>query len=129
IAENTGSTYRTGTITIAGQVFRIEQAGAGGSCLPIPVAPDQVVSGIINGADCRSLVKVGQFTPYFSDRYSFEASAGQQIAIVASSPEMTPALTLFDPAGRPVTDGVTRLPAGGGFFSIPSSGVSTFDVR
>ncbi len=79
VAPNAGA-FRSATLTIASQAYRIEQAGAGGSCSPVPILSNQPVTYALSSNDCRA-----RFQPNFSGGenpparlYQFTASAGQR---------------------------------------------------
>jgi len=127
VAANTGA-YRTGSLTIAGETFTIEQAGQGGNCLPRQLTPEQIITASLSFNDCRSRVKSSDTLSYNADLYSFNATAGQQAVFVASSTAFRAGLTLFDPQGVRVADGSGRLPAGEQFFNLTQTGVYTLEI-
>lgn len=130
VALNSESNFRTGSITIAGQIFTIRQFGTGGDCAVTPVNFGQPVQGALTNADCVSPL---QGRP--ADRYSFSGTAGQQITIQASSANLDPFLYLIDSNGKIIAaddDGGgerdSRIPASSGFFTLPSSGTFIIEV-
>lgn len=118
VAANTGA-YRTGTLTIAGQTFTVEQAGMGGSCLPVPITPGQTVNGALSQADCRARIQGGASD--YADRYSFTARAGEQLIITANA-SFVPDFYLTTAGGDVLARGDTRIPAGRGSFAVPADG-------
>jgi uncharacterized protein (TIGR03437 family) len=120
VAANTGA-YRRGTITVAGQNFSVEQAGAGGSCLPVAINSGQTVNGALSAADCRSRRGVNFGGTYYADRYSFTATAGQQ-AVVSTTGALATYLYLINAGGTLLLEGETRVPIGRGSFAVPADG-------
>jgi uncharacterized protein (TIGR03437 family) len=119
-AANTSGSYRTGTLTVAGLIFTVEQAGVGGGCNVTPITLGQAVSGNLSSADCRASFSVN----YYADRYSFSGTAGDLIAITATSPQFTPQIQLFAPNGALLANASgSRLPSGTGFLTLPATGV------
>ncbi|MGH9840639.1 MAG: BACON domain-containing protein [Blastocatellia bacterium] len=97
-----------------------------GDCPPVPIPIGISTAGTLSTIDCSSQPRGAQ---YFADRYSFNASAGQQIAISLNSPDFDTYLYLIDPSGSVIAvdddggDGRnSRIPAGSGVFTLPSSG-------
>src|SRR5262249_30905940 len=56
VAANTRSTYRRGTLTVAGQTVTVDQAGFGGNCAVAPITSGQTVNGVLTSADCQRTV-------------------------------------------------------------------------
>ena len=126
VAPNSGA-YRTGTLLVAGQTFTVEQAGAGGSCLPSQISAGQTVRGTLSAADCRSRRSVPGGT-YYTDRYSFTAAAGQQVIVPASVTGFAPYFYLIGPDGSALAQGAQRLPPGVGSFAVPADGNYTIEI-
>jgi uncharacterized protein (TIGR03437 family) len=125
VAPNTGS-LRGGTLIVAGRVFTVEQAGAGGSCAVQAVMLGETVNGSLSTSDCRSRLRVTN--TFYADRYSFNFTAGQQLAVSATASSFAPYLYLTDADGVIVAEGAARLPAGTGFLTLPASGVYFIEV-
>ena len=126
VAANNSISTRQATLTISGQSFIINQSGSNGSCAITPIAAGQTINGVLAISDCYSQQR-GQLFP--ADRYSFTGTAGQRVAIRADSSVVDTFLYLIDPAGTAVAsndDGDARtgarIPAGTGFFTLPSTG-------
>src|SRR5262245_62331757 len=87
LAANTEARRRIGRIMVAGRLIEIEQAGAGGACAALPIALGQTVRDSITNADCslpRATISGGFLSTgagLATDRYSFRATAGEQIAL------------------------------------------------
>ncbi len=136
VAANTNASSRTAFITFPGGSHRVDQAGG---CLVTgtsPIAFGATVSGSLSVGDCLSQMRLrpGNQRPY-ADRYSFSATAGQQLALTLSSTAFDTYLYLLGPSGTVIAeddDGGgghnSRIPAGSGFFSVPSSGNYTIEV-
>lgn len=125
VAPNNSTVLRRAVLTVAGQVVTVDQAGAGGNCLPVPIIAGQSATGTLNGADCRSSLTSTQ--GYFADWYSFTALAGDQIAVSASAASFTPFLYLLDANNRTVASGSGRAPANG-VFTAPANGTYLIEV-
>lgn len=130
VANNSGFNARSGTISIAGSIFIITQAGL--HCPTEPVRFGQTISGALGPNDCRSAARGDE---YYADRYSFNASAGAQIAVAVDSSLFDTYVYLLSPNGSVVArddDGAggsnTRLPPARGFFSLPVSGGYVIEV-
>jgi hypothetical protein len=97
-------------------------AGCGAS----PITIGQTVNGTLSTSDCRSPMRGDT---YYADRYSFSASAGQQIAIALTSSAFDSYVYLISPSGSKLAeddDGAgypnSRIPAGSGYYTLPSNG-------
>jgi len=94
-----------------------------------PISIGQTINGALTTSSCRSPIRGSS---YYSDRYSFNASAGQQVAVLLRSATFDTYLYLLGPSGAVIaedddggggTDGTdSRIPPGSGFFTLPSSG-------
>jgi hypothetical protein len=63
--------------------------GTGPVCSPVAITQGQTINASLSSSDCRSALRIANFSDtYYSDRYSFTAQQGQQVAIT-----MTPATT------------------------------------
>jgi len=130
VATNLSNTSRTGTVSVAGQVLTVTQAG--NPCAITPIGIGQTKTGSLSPSDCRSPIRG---SVYFADRYTFNAVAGQRVAILLTSSVFDTYLYLIGPNGTVVNqndngDGGmnSRIPAGLGFFMISSSGTYTIEV-
>ncbi len=128
IAANTGAT-RSGTLTIAGQTYTINQAAGSSGCpSPAPIAFGQTINGTLQTGDC--LFTDGSFY----DAYTFSGVAGQKIAVAMNSAQFDAYLFLYQgtyPGGTLVTQdsnggGGTnaRIPASG-FLTLTATGTYT----
>jgi hypothetical protein len=119
VAPNQSFRTRTGTITIVGQTFTVTQAGADCSLTPMPISVGQTINGELTLSDCLSGVTTERIS---ADRYSFSASAGDQVSILLVSEAFIPYLYLIAPDGTPIAEAVAGIPQEGGLFTLPSSG-------
>ena len=141
LSANTGAQARWGALIAGGQIFIVEQAGAGngvpGTCVSGALAAGQTVFGNLSRADCRPFAPNDGLT--VADRYTFNGQAGQRIQIVArTSSVYLPALRLFDSQTNllaSVLGGTnlqspphTRLPATSDFFTLPASGAYFVEI-
>ncbi len=136
VAANSTNNYRTAIVNLGGQSFRVEQAGANGSCSTLPIVAGQTVNGQLTNGDCfRPGGSFAQFsTP--SDRYSFTAKAGEQIVINAEALPPLPAnvaaaglyISLFRENGSLVLSRQFRLPDSG-YLKLPSDGAYIIQIE
>jgi subtilisin len=95
------------------------------TCSSTPISVGQTINGTLSNSDCR----LGDNS--FFDGYTFNGTAGQQIAVGLSSLSFDTFLFLLGPNGLVVDDDDggdgfnSRIPAVSGFFTLPSSGVYT----
>lgn len=131
VSANPASAPRSGTITITGNTFTITQSGLPSGCDFIPISLGQTVGGVLSSASCRSSQRGAN---YFAGRYSFAASAGQQIALALNSPTLDTYLYLIGPSGTVIAQDddsgpglSSRIPASG-FFTLPQTGIYTVEA-
>jgi FG-GAP-like repeat/Bacterial pre-peptidase C-terminal domain len=103
-----------------------------GVCAATPITVGQTVNGSLAASDCKSRVRGVSFN---SDRYSFSGTAGQQIFITLSSATFDTYLYLLSPSKTLAAqddDGGggtnSRIPAGSGTFSLPTTGTYVIEV-
>lgn len=108
----------------------INAIDGGGGCSTTPILLGQTIGGTLTTFDCR--YPTG--SNWYSDAYSFNGTAGQQVAISMTSSAFDTWLTLVGPNGSAlVTDNDggggtnSRIPASSGFYTLPSSG--TFIIQ
>jgi subtilisin len=95
------------------------------TCSSTPISLGQTINGTLSTSDCRLSDNS------FFDSYTFNGTAGQQIAIEMSSVNFDTFLFLLGPNGLEVDDDDggdgfnSRIPAVSGFFTLPSSGSYT----
>ena len=124
----------TGTYKIFANSFAANTTGAYSltlsgtapvTCSSSPISLGQTINGTLSTSDCRLSDNS------FFDSYTFNGTAGQQIAIEMSSPNFDTFLFLLGPNGLEVDDDDggdgfnSRIPADSGFFTLPSSGTYT----
>jgi subtilisin len=118
IYANSFSAGVTGSysLTLAGQT-------PGGSCPSSSISVGQTVSGALASSDCR--LSDGSIF----DSYTFSGASGQQISVSMSSSSFDTYLLLLRPDGTLLAeddDGGgnlnSRIPAGGGTITLPSTG-------
>jgi subtilisin len=109
----------------------VNAIGGSGTCTTTPIALGQTRSGTLVSTDCR--YPAG--SQFFSDPYSFNGTAGQQVAISMTSTAFDAWIALIAPNGTQITfdnDGGggtnSRIPATSGFFTLPSSGTYTIQA-
>ncbi|HLG17349.1 MAG TPA: cohesin domain-containing protein [Blastocatellia bacterium] len=112
----------------------MELGDSTGVCAPTPISIGQTVSGALSSTDCPSRVRG---SGYFSDRYSFSGTAGQQVSISLSSTTFDTYLYLVGPgkslAGENDDGGApgptdSRIPAFSGLLTLPATGMYVIDV-
>ncbi|MFL6212032.1 MAG: Calx-beta domain-containing protein [Pyrinomonadaceae bacterium] len=132
VTQNTTTSQRTGTMTIAGQTFTVTQAAvANSTCIPTALSFGQIVNSTLATSDCRATFHNGSY----ADRYTFNGIAGQQISISLSSVAYDTLLYLLAPAGTIATfddDGGggtnSRIPATSGTFALPTTGTYVIEA-
>src|SRR5204863_8059962 len=98
----------------------------------VPIAIGQSVPGDLSVSDCVSPV-FGSGGGHFADRYAFDGTEGQQVAVLATSGDFTPAIALIRVSDRQIVHSVSgsgtsaRLPASS-LFTPPPTGASFIDV-
>lgn len=97
---------RTATLRIGGQTLTVRQEPAGGVCQAAPIEAGQTLSGALSTSDCGSPQSPGTF----SDHYTFNAVARQQVAVLVTSQDFAPSILLFSPNGD--SNGVVSNPPG-----------------
>ena len=140
VAENTNSAGRRAFLlvgpalsdTTGGLRIPITQSGTGPDCSLTPIAFGQTVGGNLTTGSCQSPIRGNNF---YTDRYVFTASAGQQISILMSSTNADTFLSLMGPNGVVLlTDddsggGVNaRIPGGTGFLTLGLPGTYIIDA-
>ncbi len=133
VTANTGSLPRYGWIDVAGHPVLIHQVGNGAGCLPEQVERGFYYERSLSPTDCRSAL-----SPYtFADRYTFNALAGQQVAISILNTNVDTVLILYGPDGSVVAfndDGWgafrwSRIPpANLTYLPLPETGLYTIEV-
>ncbi len=101
-------------------------------CTVTPINFGQSMNGALAASDCRSPVRG---STYYADRYSFNAPAGQRIAISLTSSAFDTYLYLIGPSGSVITEddnggGVSnsRIPSAAGLLSLTLGGTYTIEV-
>ncbi len=91
----------------------------------VPILVGQTLTGQLMAGDCTTLFSDGSFADFFS----FNGTAGQQIAISLNSASFNAYLVLIDPGNVFIAqndDGGggtnARIPATSGFFTLPATG-------
>jgi hypothetical protein len=132
----------SGVYSILASSFRPEDGGsynmtltAGTTCNLIPIAFGETKAGTLAAGDCTNPIDVDG-TPV--DYYTFNGTAGQQIAITltATSGNLDPYLYLLTPAGDLLADDdnggggtAARIPPGADFGRLPVTGTYTIIVN
>ena len=106
--------------------------GGGTGCgSPTPLGVGQTANGSLSSTDCRFPLGGERF----SDAYTFSGTAGQQVAVSMSSTAFDTYVYLLGPNGAEVAsndDGGggtnSRIPASGGFLTLPSTGTYTIQA-
>ena len=118
--------------TYGGLRIPITQSGTGPDCSPTTIAFGQTINGSVSTGDCQSPVRGNG---YYADRYVFNASAGHQVAITLSSPNVDTFLTLLGPNGVVLLNdddsgGGTnsRIPGGNTNLTLGLAGTYTIEV-
>jgi FG-GAP-like repeat/Bacterial pre-peptidase C-terminal domain/FG-GAP repeat len=101
------------------------------SCTTTAITYNQTVNGTLATADCA--VNIGG-EPFYTDLYTFNGTAGQQISIAMNSTAVNSYLVLHTPSGAGSLDDDdsgggqnARIPASG-TFTLPESGTYTIEA-
>ncbi len=140
VAPNTGEA-RMVNLNIAGYLHHVSQAA--GAIVPPPTLPPTacastavtlgvVTAGTLASTDCTNSARGAG---YFVDRFSFNGTAGQRIAIQLSSTAFDSYVYLKSPSNTIVAsddDGGggtnSRIPASSGSITLPASGTYTIEA-
>jgi hypothetical protein len=123
-----------GNLDTGGIRIPITQSGTGPDCSVTPISVGQTINGDLNSGDCESPIR--NTANLRADRYTFNASAGQQFAVsVQRSTLSDPFLTLVGPNGAVLVNdddsgGGTnsRIPGGNGMLTAGLTGTYTIEV-
>jgi Metallo-peptidase family M12/Calx-beta domain/Reprolysin family propeptide/Domain of unknown function (DUF4214) len=109
------------------------QSGIASDCSVTPIAFGQTLNGSLAGGDCHSPIRGNGF---LADRYTFNATAGQKVAISISSNDFDTFLELMGPnsvvlikdddSGGNITN--SRIPGGTGMLTLGTTGTYTIEV-
>ena len=131
IEENSGYTRR-GIISIAGQDFTVTQAGVFPDCIVTPISPGQTVSGELSPTDCAS---AWVYFVAYTDVYSFNGVAGQQVRLSMNAPTFIPYLNLVGPNGALVGSSNNNggpndayIPSSSSMLTLPTTGLYTIEA-
>ncbi len=102
------------------------------ACAAAPISFNQTVNGTLSTSDCP--VNIND-TPFYTDLYTFNGTAGQQISLAMNSATVDSFLTLHTPSGTGSIeddDGGgspnARIPAGSGTYTLPETGLYTIEA-
>jgi Metallo-peptidase family M12/Calx-beta domain/Reprolysin family propeptide/Bacterial pre-peptidase C-terminal domain len=124
-----------GNSDIGGLRIPITQSGTGPDCVATPIAFGQTLNGDLADGDCQSPVRGAGFV---ADRYTFNAAAGQRVAIQASAASAgnpDTFLTLLGPNGVVLLNDDdsgggqnSRIPGGNSSVPLGLPGTYTIEV-
>jgi hypothetical protein len=127
--------YATTKSTTTTTVITTTTTTVSGCASPTGISVGQTpVNGNLATTDCNNS-SMARGAGYYTDRYSFSGSAGQQVYILLTSTVFDTFLYLRNPSGTVIAqddDGGgstnSRIPAGSGYYGLPSSGTYTIEV-
>ena len=96
VAPHTGGSARHGYLLIAGHRLLVSQMGVSNCTSANATAIGQVANGALAQSDCRSALEPQSYV----DRFTFNAVAGQQFSINATSSDFDTFLLLYGPDGK-----------------------------
>ncbi len=106
--------------------------GTSPACAATPIAYNQTVNGTLASTDCAVNI-AGE--PFYTDIYTFNGTAGQQISIAMNSAAVNSYLILHTPSGTGSVDDDdsgggenARIPVGSGLFTLPQTGTYTIEA-
>ena len=124
VQANPWDSPRSGMLQVGDRLFSVNQA-AGSQCAALPISLSTPVNGSLASSDCDSSFLTAKA---YAKHYKFQATAGQQIAIEATSPTLYPHLSLVGPDGVELQSGSfwnistgARIPYSG-FYTLPAAG-------
>lgn len=132
VAANT-ATARSSTLTVANLPFVVNQASlAGSGCVTRSLVAGTVTSGSLLQTSCTNGARG---TSYYTDRYSFNGVAGQQISIQLTSSAFDTFVYLKGINGAVLSSNDdsggssnSRIPVTSGTYTLTASGVYTVEV-
>lgn len=135
VFPNTAAEPRAGTVTVAGQIFTLNQEGnSTGACPVTTISTGQVINGALAPGDCLSPLRVTDGASPLADRYSFTGTAGQP-AIISVTSQVDTFLYLLDGVGTVIAENddtaagaSSRIPANSNFFILPATGTFIIEV-
>jgi len=137
VEPNTVTTSRTAHIVAGDRIHTITQEAGCLTSVTNPIAMWGSASGWLSAGDCLSSLREVPgtgFRPY-ADRYTFSGTAGQQVAILATSTEIDGYLYLLGPSGEVIASDNEgggshnpRIPAGSDYLTLPSTGTYTVEL-
>jgi len=102
------------------------------ACAATALSYNQTVNGNLATSDCA--INIGG-EPFYTDRYTFSGTAGQQISIAMNSTAVDPYLVLHTPSGTGSLDDDdgggspnARIPAGSALLTLPETGTYTIEA-
>ncbi|HEY7784196.1 MAG TPA: M12 family metallo-peptidase, partial [Pyrinomonadaceae bacterium] len=138
VQPNPNAAGRTGFLVVGGDNgvgglrIPVHQSGSGPDCTTGTIGFGQTINGSIVPGDCHSPVRGNN---YFSKRYTFTATEGQQAAITLTGGFDT-FLTLIGPDGAVLLNDddsgggtSSRIPGGPGFFRLGVAGTYVIEVN
>jgi len=131
VLANPTTSSRVGSITVGGLAFTITQSGSSVTCTSTAITIPTTFSSSLVAGDCASPLRSGSR----AKRYTFNAAAGQQIAITMTSAAIDSYLYLLGPNGSVLTENDdgggglnSRIPANSGFYTLPTTGIYTIEA-
>jgi hypothetical protein len=143
VDANLTSSPRNATVWAGGVSHTVTQEAGCEASGATPISVWTTVNSALSTADCLSpLYEIWTSNRYsftgqrpYAKRYSFNAKAGQQIALYLSGSGFNSYVYLLDPSGEILeqddngaTFGNSRIPAVSGFLTLPTTGVYTIEV-
>ncbi|MBI4741770.1 MAG: hypothetical protein HY777_09550 [Betaproteobacteria bacterium] len=97
VQANTGSSSRTGTLSIAGKTFTVTQSGSTSTCTSVTLASSRTISGSLSSSDCIDFNSNGY--NYYYDYFVFAGTPGQKVNLSVSTTQFDADLLLIAPDG------------------------------
>lgn len=142
ISPNTNAAGRHGFLIVggSGSAFTfgglrvpVYQSGTGPDCQATPIAFGQTINSSLTTSDCQSPIRGNGF---YSKRFSFNAAAGQRVAISATSVSLDSFLTLIGPDNAVIINnddgggGINaRIPGGQGVLTLGVAGTYIIEIN
>ncbi|MDQ3013159.1 MAG: pre-peptidase C-terminal domain-containing protein, partial [Acidobacteriota bacterium] len=122
VDPNTASGRRAGLLTIAGHTLLINQLGTNEACEATPITLGETINGTLSPGACRSVLDDSALAV----RYTFQANAGQQMAVNLDSAAFDAYLVLSGPDGEKIAEDDDSGPGTNARIPAPSSYSTNF---
>lgn len=100
VQANTSSSSRSGTLSIAGKTFTVNQEGSTSTCSSTTLTGSRTVSGTLSSSDCVDFNSNGN--DYYYDYFVFSGTPTQTLSMSVSTTQFDADLLLIAPDGSSI---------------------------